>query len=90
MWLLLASKNQEQRKPMPFKTMVNKKKEFNDEPVEYCTVCLSLKTFSLPSGDDSEDIGYCGDCGNTDLDHTHIVLHKRMYKEKYGKDYLDS
>lgn len=67
--------------------MVN---DYNDEPVEYCTICLSLKTLTLDSGDIGEDIPYCGDCGNSDLAETHIVLHNRMYKERYKKSYLDS
>lgn len=70
--------------------MVNKKKDYNDVPVEYCGVCLSLKIFTLPGHNKSEEIPYCGVCGNTDIEESHIILHKRKYKEKYGKDYTAS
>lgn len=71
--------------------MVKNKSQYNDEPVEYCKVCLSLNIHTLTSGKDiTDDIAYCGDCGNSEVDSTHIVLHNRMYKEKYGKRYIDS
>lgn len=56
--------------------------DFNSVPVYFCKNCLSLKIMAL--GEYSE---YCDDCGSTDIETTHIETWRKMYKEKYGKDF---
>lgn len=56
---------------------------YNDEPVFYCKTCLSLKIKTVVS-----DLDYCDDCGATDIGQAHIEEWKRLYKERYGFDYL--
>jgi ribosomal protein L37AE/L43A len=56
--------------------------EFNEDPVYYCTKCMSLKIKSLNS-----DIDYCDDCGSTDIETTDIYTWEKMYKERYGKEF---
>lgn len=62
----------------------NQTVNYNEEPVFYCSNCLSLKVKNL--GDDSE-ICYCDNCGSTEIDTTDIYSWKALYKEKYGKEY---
>ncbi len=58
---------------------------YNDEPVLYCKSCLSLKVKRVSS---DIDLDYCDDCGSTDIEQAHIEDWKKMYKERYGTDYL--
>ena len=36
-----------------------------------------------------EDQYYCGDCGNVEMGETQIEEWKALYKEKYGKDFIE-
>lgn len=55
---------------------------YNDEPVLYCTHCLSLLIV------DDEYVGdYCLDCGCTDIAETHIEDWERIYMKKYRKKF---
>ena len=56
--------------------------DYNAVPVYYYKNCLSLKIRVL--GEYSE---YCDDCGNTDIELTDIESWKKMYRDKYGKDF---
>lgn len=56
--------------------------DYNLEPVYYCTHCLSLKVLSL-----DPYVDYCDDCGSTDIESTDIFTWRRMYKERFGKDF---
>lgn len=58
---------------------------YNDEPVFYCKSCLSLKIKTVASG---LDLDYCDECGSTDIGQTDIETWRRLYKERYGFDYL--
>ena len=58
--------------------------DYNDIPVYYCKNCLSLKIINL----DEEDC-YCDDCGSTAIETAHIDEWKKMYKDKYGKDFTE-
>lgn len=60
-------------------------KEYNDEPVFYCKSCLSLGIKTVASG---LDLDYCKDCGSTDIEQTHIENWQKLYRERYGFDYL--
>lgn len=60
--------------------------EFNTEPVFYCKHCLSLKIKAVPG---MKDLDYCDECGATDIAQTDIETWRKMYREKFGFDYLD-
>lgn len=62
--------------------MDDKKKKYNDEPVFYCDQCLSLLIKIM------DDYEYCDDCGNTDVRQMHIHDWEKMYRYKYGEDFL--
>lgn len=68
--------------------MVTKKDDYNNVPVEYCKICLSLKSLTLSYNNTvKSNIAYCGDCGNSEIDVCHIEEHQKKYFEKYGKEY---
>ena len=58
--------------------------QYNDEPVHYCTECLSLKVRVY-----SEKMDYCDECGSTDIKQTHITEWEKMYETKYKQNFLD-
>ena len=58
---------------------------YDDEPVCYCRRCLSLNIRSLPM---AESVDVCDDCGVTDIGETDIEEWKRMYRERYGRDFV--
>lgn len=62
------------------------KEQYNDEPVFYCKNCLSLKVRTVVVG---SDLDFCDECGSTDIGQAHIEEWRRLYKERYGFDYLD-
>lgn len=59
------------------------KEDYNNEPVYYCSNCLSLKILSL-----SEHIDFCDECGSTEINTTSIYEWEELYKNKYKKPYL--
>lgn len=61
---------------------MDKKKEYNDEPVFYCAQCMSLKIKY------ADNISYCEPCGSTHIREDHIEVWKTKYKNKYGKEYI--
>ena len=63
------------------------KKEFNDEPVFYCKNCLSLKIRHIPNIQDTE---YCDDCGSTNIEQCSIQEWEKLYKERYGHNFLEN
>lgn len=65
--------------------MEDKREEYNKEPVFYCKHCLSLKVLSVYN---MEDLDYCDECGATDIGKTTIEEWQKLYKNKYGVDYL--
>ena len=56
--------------------------EYNQEPVYYCPHCLSLNIKQL-----SEFVDYCANCGCTDVETTDIFTWRKMYKERFNKDF---
>lgn len=56
--------------------------DYNSIPVYFCKNCLSLKIRVL--GEYSE---YCDDCGSTDIETTDIESWRKMYKDKYGREF---
>lgn len=57
--------------------------DYNSEPVYYCMHCLSLKIMIVNNFD------YCDTCGSTDIAITDIDSWREMYKNKYGKEFLN-
>lgn len=56
--------------------------EYNDEPVFYCTECLSLKI------KDGDGVDYCDECGSASIEKTSIAEWEEMYKKKYERKFL--
>jgi hypothetical protein len=74
--------------------MITKQDDYNNVPVHYCKSCLSLKIKDVDIRENAvavrdTTVSYCGECGWTDLDSAHIEEWKVLYKEKYGKDFID-
>lgn len=61
--------------------------KYNEEPVFYCRKCLSLKIRNIPGEENSD---YCDDCGGTEIGAIDIYNWEYMYKQKYGKSFLES
>lgn len=61
--------------------------DFNDEPVYYCTHCLSLRIESVNLG--IKDILYCGKCKDTDIGQTDFDTWDKMYVDKYGHHFME-
>lgn len=61
------------------------KEDYDAIPVTYCKQCLSLKILLVDG-----TIDYCDDCGSTDIATTDIHTWEKMYKEKYGKSYINN
>ena len=59
------------------------KEEYNNEPVYYCSECLSLKIRDIDGTD------YCDKCGSTNINQTHINEWEQMYVRKYNGNYLN-
>ena len=60
------------------------KNEYNNEPVYYCSRCLSLRIREF----DTDDL-YCDECGNTHIESTNIENWEQMYKDKYNVEFLN-
>lgn len=58
--------------------------KYNEEPVFYCTRCLSLKIRSI----DGED--YCDECGSPDIDNTDIFNWEDLYQKMYGNKFINN
>ena len=63
---------------------MEEKINYNDEPVFYCKKCLSLKIRVIG------DLDYRGQCGCTDIDKAHIKYWDTLYREKYGKPFINN
>lgn len=55
--------------------------QYDEEPVFYCTKCLSLKILSI----EGLDMCYCGKCGTVEVDTTDIHTFKKLEREKLEK-----
>lgn len=62
-----------------------KKKNYDSDPVTYCSKCYSLKIFY----EDSVGMDCCKDCGCTDLRTTDFEEWEKLYKRKYGHKFLE-
>lgn len=61
---------------------MDKRIEYNNEPVYYCSKCLSLRVKVIG------DLEYCDKCGSTEIDSCHIKHWERVYKARYGKSFI--
>lgn len=59
--------------------------KYNDIPVHYCTGCLSLNIKTVV---EEMDLDYCDKCGCTDTNKVHIEEWRKLYRERYGFDFL--
>lgn len=57
--------------------------EYNEEPVIYCSHCLSLDIRGF------SNIDYCNECGSTDMSMDNIKNWEQLYEDKYGVKYLE-
>lgn len=57
-------------------------KEYDDEPVYYCTSCLSLRIKSIGITDD-DDACYCEDCGSTSIEQTDIFTWQELISNRF-------
>ena len=62
----------------------DKQKEYNDDPIWYCTNCLNITIKRLKD----TQYDYCGSCGCTDLSAAHVYEWEEKYIEFYGERYL--
>lgn len=58
---------------------------YDDEPVEYCSRCFSLKI----THEDTIDSDCCMDCGSTDIATTDIGTWERLYEKRYGRKFIE-
>lgn len=59
------------------------KQDYDAEPVEYCTHCLSLAIR------DVNNQPYCDKCGSTVTAKTDIHTWEKMYGQMYGGKYIN-
>ena len=59
------------------------KEDYNNEPVYYCSECLSLRVRDIDGTD------YCDKCGSTNIGQAHIREWEHMYAKKYAGNYLN-
>ena len=64
----------------------SKKQEYNNEPVFYCKNCLSLRVKTVIA---VADLEYCDECVSTEIEQSNIEDWRKLYKERYGIDYLE-
>lgn len=61
------------------------KKDYDEEPVYYCTRCLSLNIRQIPM---IENQYCCADCGTVTLGSASIEEWMELYRKKYGRDFI--
>jgi hypothetical protein len=60
--------------------------DYNEEPVHYCTNCLSLNI--RPTTLQGRIIDFCGICGGTDIEQTDIDTWEALHVNLYGNYYV--
>lgn len=56
---------------------------YDEEPVLYCSQCLSLRVRAVEGTD------YCDKCGSTEIKEANIHDWEKMYGQRYGGKYLN-
>lgn len=62
-----------------------KRQEYNNEPVFYCTRCLSLRIMSVPKSEDC----FCDKCNSNQIGQTSIEHWGELYKERNHHSFLE-
>lgn len=62
--------------------------EYNEENVYYCKECLSLAIIDIKDDNGNISLSFCNNCGRTDIESTDIFTWEKMYREKYGHDFV--
>lgn len=65
-------------------TNQDKHADYDEEPVEYCSKCYSLKIKHI----DAVNLDCCMDCGSTETATASISDWERMYEHRYGHKFL--
>ena len=65
--------------------MPDKTKDYDEEPVQYCAKCYSLRI----THDDTTDSDICSVCGSTDIATTTIDRWEKLYENRYGHKFVD-
>lgn len=60
-------------------------KDYDEEPVTYCSRCYSLKI----KHEDITDSDVCMDCGCTETKTADIGTWERLYERRYGKKFVE-
>lgn len=63
-----------------------KKEDYNDDPVTYCSRCYSLNI----KQDDAVGFDFCGECGCTDFSTTDVFTWEKLFKNRYGHDFVEA
>lgn len=64
--------------------MPDKAKDYDEEPVQYCAKCYSLRIMY----DDTTDSDICSVCGSTDIATTTIDRWEKLYENRYGHKFV--
>lgn len=59
------------------------KSDYNEEPVFYCSDCLSLRIIKV------DGMMFCDNCNSTDIQVSDIASWEDKYKHKYKSKYLN-
>jgi len=62
-----------------------KRKEYDEEPVKYCTNCYSLKI----KYEETIDSDCCANCGCLSIRESNIREWEKLYEKKYGKKFVE-
>ena len=65
--------------------MPDKTKDYDEEPVQYCARCYSLRIMH----DDTTDSDICSVCGSTDIATTTIDRWEKLYENRYGHKFVN-
>lgn len=57
--------------------------DYNNEPVLFCSECLSLRIMSL------EDTDFCDKCGSTNIASSSIKDWEDLYFKKYNHKFIE-
>lgn len=61
-----------------------KSEDYNNEPVYWCSECLSLNIANV-----DDDVCFCNDCGAGSIEKGDIRQWDEKYRDKYGMAFLE-
>ena len=64
----------------------DKLKDYDSDPVTYCSKCYSLNI----RHDDDIDLDYCGECGCTDFQTSLVVDWEKLFAKRYGHKFVEA